>query len=149
MLYCRAAHYEFLDFDDSQYITKNVHLRTGLNLCNVEWAFTSFYAANWHPLAWLSHMADCQLFGLNSGAHHLVNVALHAANGLLLFWLLQKATGAVWRSFFVDALFTAHPQNVETVAWVTERKNLLSAFFPYLQLAATACTFGGPTGRGT
>ena len=136
MLYCRAAHYEFLDFDDSQYITKNVHLRTGLNLCNVEWAFTSFYAANWHPLAWLSHMADCQLFGLNSGAHHLVNVALHAANGLLLFWLLQKATGAVWRSFLVAALFAVHPLNVETVAWVAERKSLLSTLFSLLTIAA-------------
>jgi hypothetical protein len=95
----RVAHHEFLDFDDSQYVTKNIHVSTGLNLGNVVWAFTSFYEANWHPLTWLSHMADCQLFGLNSGPHHLVNVALHAANVLLLFLLLQRATGAVGAVF--------------------------------------------------
>ncbi|MGA7558511.1 MAG: tetratricopeptide repeat protein [Terriglobales bacterium] len=136
LLYGRVAHHEFLDFDDSQYVTKNVHVRTGLNLANVVWAFTSFYAANWHPLTWLSHMIDCQLFGLNSGDHHLVNVALHAANVFLLFWLLQRATGAVWRSFFVAALFAVHPLNVETVAWVAERKSLLSALFSLLTIAA-------------
>jgi protein O-mannosyl-transferase len=136
LLYCRVAHHEFLDFDDSEYVTKNVHVRTGLNLANVVWAFTNFYAANWHPLTWLSHMLDCQLFGLNSGRHHLVNVDLHAANALLLFWLLQTATGAVWRSFFVAALFAAHPLNVETVAWVAERKSLLSTLFSLLTIAA-------------
>ena len=109
---------------------------TGLNLGNVVWAFTSFHEANWHPLTWLSHMADCQLFGLNSGPHHLVNVALHAANVLLLFWLLQRATGAVWRSFFVAALFAVHPLNVETVAWVAERKSLLCTLFSLLTIAA-------------
>jgi len=136
LLYGSVAHHEFLDFDDSQYITKNVHVNTGLNPGNVVWAFTSFYAANWHPLAWLSHMVDCQLFGLNSGSHHLVNVALHAANVLLLFWLLQRATSAVWHSFFVAAVFAVHPLNVETVAWVTERKSLLSAFFSLVTIAA-------------
>ncbi|MFZ3265232.1 MAG: tetratricopeptide repeat protein [Terriglobales bacterium] len=136
LLYIRVSHYEFLDFDDSQYVAKNVHVRTGFNLGNVAWAFTSFYAANWHPLTWLSHMADCQLFGLNSGAHHLVNLALHAANVFLLFWLLQRATGAAWRSFFVAALFAVHPLNVETVAWVAERKSLLSMLFSLLTIAA-------------
>ncbi len=136
LLYGRVGHHEFLDFDDSQYVFRNVHVRTGLNLGNVVWAFTSFYAANWHPLTWLSHMADCQLFGLNSGSHHSVNVALHAANVLLLFWLLQRATGAVWRSFFVAALFAVHPLNVETVAWVTERKSLLSTFFSLITIDA-------------
>ncbi len=136
LLYGRVRHHEFLDFDDSEYITKNVHVRTGLNAGNVVWAFTSYHAANWHPVTWLSHMADCQLFGLNSGSHHLVNVALHAANVLLLFWLLQRATGAVWRSVFVAALFAVHPLNVETVAWVAERKSLLSALFSLLTMAA-------------
>ena len=136
MLYGRVAHHEFLDFDDSQYVTKNVHVRTGLNLANVVWAFTSFYAANWHPLTWLSHMVDCELLGLNPGDHHLVNVALHAANVVLLFWLMQRATGAVWRSFFVAAVFALHPLNVETVAWVAERKSLLSALFSLLTIAA-------------
>ncbi len=136
LLYVRVAHDEFLDFDDNQYVARNLHVRTGLNLDNIVWAFTSFYAENWHPLAWLSHMADCQLFGLNSGAHHLVNVALHAANVLLLFWLLQRATGAVWRSFVVAALFAVHPLNVETVAWLAERKSLLSMLFSLLTVAA-------------
>ncbi|MFY9702360.1 MAG: hypothetical protein WAL58_00335, partial [Terriglobales bacterium] len=136
LLYSSVRHHEFLDFDDSQYITKNIHVSTGLKLGNIAWAFTTFYAANWHPLTWLSHMADCQLFGLNSSPQHLVNVALHAANVLLLFLLLQRATGAVWRSFFVAALFAVHPLNVETVAWVAERKSLLSAFFSLLTIAA-------------
>jgi protein O-mannosyl-transferase len=136
LLYSGVRHHEFLDFDDSQYVTKNVHVSTGLKLANVVWAFTTFYAANWHPLTWLSHMMDCQLFGLNSGSQHVVNVALHAANVLLLFLLLQRATGAVWRSFFVAALFAVHPLNVETVAWVAERKSLLSALFSLLTIAA-------------
>lgn len=136
LLYGRVAHYEFLVFDDKPYITQNDHINTGLKVGNVVWAFTSFREGNWHPITWLSHMADCQWFGLNSGHHHLVNLALHAANVLLLFWLLQTATGAVWRSFFVAALFAMHPMNVETVAWVAERKSLLSAFFSLLTIAA-------------
>ena len=136
LLYGSVRHHEFLDFDDSQYVTKNIHVSTGLKLGNVVWAFTTFYAANWHPLTWLSHMTDCQLFGLNSGSQHVVNVALHAANVLLLFLLLQRGTGAVWRSFFVAALFAVHPLNVETVAWVAERKSLLSTLFSLLTIAA-------------
>ena len=130
--------------DDSGYVTKNIHVSTGLNLGNVVWAFTSFHQANWHPLTWISHMADCQLFGLNSGPHHLVNVALHAANVLLLFWLLQRATGAVWRSFLVAALFAVHPLNVETVAWVAERKSLLCTLFSLLTIAAYGWYARGP-----
>ncbi|MGD0508289.1 MAG: tetratricopeptide repeat protein [Terriglobales bacterium] len=136
LLYAPVAHHEFLDYDDSQYVTKNVHVRSGLNFGNVAWAFTSFDAANWHPLTWLSHMADCQLFGLNPGAHHLVNVVLHAGNVLLLFLLLQQGTRAVWRSFLVAALFGVHPLNVETVAWVAQRKSLLSTLFSLLMIAA-------------
>ena len=136
LLYGPVTHYGFLVFDDDTYVTKNIHVSTGLNLGNVVWAFTSFHSWNWHPLTWLSHMADCQLFGLNPGPQHLVNVFLHAINVLLLFLLLQKATGAVWRSFLVAALFAVHPLNVETVAWVAERKSLLSAFFSLLAIAA-------------
>jgi protein O-mannosyl-transferase len=136
LLYCRVAHYEFLIFDDKPYITHNIHVNTGLNPGNALWAFTSFHEGNWHPITWLSHMADCQWFGLKSGPPHLVNVALHAANVLLLFWLLQMATGAVGRSCFVAALFAVHPLNVETVAWVAERKSLLSALFSLLTIAA-------------
>lgn len=144
LLYCRVARYEFLIFDDKPYVTQNVHVNTGLNLGNTVWAFTSFHEGNWHPITWLSHMADCQCFGLKSGPPHLVNVALHAANVLLLFWLLKSATGAVGRSFFVAALFALHPLNVETVAWVAERKSLLSALFSLLTIAAYGWYVGRP-----
>ncbi len=136
LLYGRVVHHEFLDFDDGPYVTQNIHVSTGLNRGNVAWAFTTFQEGNWHPLTWLSHMVDCQLFGLRSGPPHLVNVAMHAANVLLLFWLLQSATGGVWRSFFVAALFAVHPLNVETVAWVAERKSLLCTLFSLLTIAA-------------
>ena len=135
-LYASVTHHEFLDYDDTAYVNKNIHVRTGLSLDNIAWAFTTFHEANWHPLTWLSHMVDCQLFDLNSGSHHFVNVVLHAANVLLLFLLLQRASGAVWRSFFVAALFAVHPLNVETVAWVAERKSLLSMFFCLVTLGA-------------
>ncbi|MGP0097127.1 MAG: tetratricopeptide repeat protein [Terriglobales bacterium] len=135
LLYGKVTHHEFLEFDDRAYVTKNIHVSPGLSLSNVVWAFTSFHEANWHPITWLSHMADCQLFGLNSGPQHLVNVVLHAGNVLLLFFLLERATGAVWRSFFVAALFAAHPLNVETVAWVAERKSLLCTLFSFLTIA--------------
>ena len=137
LLYSPVTHHNFLDyFDDDFYVTNNIHVNTGLNLGNVVWAFTSFSEANWHPLTWISHMADCQLFGLSSGPHHLVNIVLHAANVLLLFLLLRRATGAVWRSFLVAALFAVHPLNVETVAWVAERKSLLCTLFCLLAVAA-------------
>ncbi len=144
LLYGPVTHHEFLTLDDSGYVTKNIHVSTGLNLGNVVWAFTSFHQGNWHPLTWISHMADCQLFGLNSGPHHLVNVALHAVNVLLLFWLLQRATGAVWRSFLVAALFAVHPLDVETVAWVAERKSLLCTLFSLLTIAAYGWYARGP-----
>jgi protein O-mannosyl-transferase len=137
LLYLPVVHHEFIQgWDDDAYITQNIHVRSGLKLANIAWAFTSFEQSNWHPVTWLSHMLDCQLFGLNSGAHHYVNVLLHAANGLLLFWILQSATGGVWRSFLVAALFAVDPLNVETVAWAAQRKSLLSALFSLLTIAA-------------
>jgi hypothetical protein len=136
LLYGRVMQHEFVVFDDDVYVTANIHVNTGLHLDNILWAFTSFDAANWHPITWISHMSDCQVFGLSAGPHHLVNVALHAANVLLLFWLLQTATGAVWRSFFAAALFAVHPLNVETVAWVAQRKSLLSVLFSLVTIAA-------------
>jgi len=144
LLYGGVTHHEFLAFDDESYVTKNIHVSTGLNLGNVVWAFANFYESNWHPITWLSHMVDCQLFGLNSGPPHLVNVVLHAANVLLLFLLLQRATGAVWRSFLVATLFAVHPLNVETVAWVAQRKSLLSTFFSLLTIAAYGWYVRGP-----
>jgi hypothetical protein len=137
LLYLPVVHHEFISgWDDDDYVTGNMHVVSGLKGPNVVWAFTSFDMSNWHPVTWISHMLDCQLFGLNSGAHHYVNVLLHAANVLLLFWILQRATGGVWRSFVVAALFAVHPLNVETVAWVAQRKSLLSAFFSLLTVAA-------------
>jgi protein O-mannosyl-transferase len=137
LLYRPVLQHDFLRlWDDDAYVTDNTHVRTGLTLANMRWAFTSFDQSNWHPVTWLSHMLDCQLFGLNPGPQHGVNVLLHAANVLLLFWILQKATGAVWRSFFVALLFAVHPLNVETVAWIAQRKSLLSALFSLLTVAA-------------
>ena len=136
LLYFPVVHHDFLNFDDPDYVTANSHVRSGLNFPNLGWAFRSLEAGNWHPVTWLFHMADCQFFGLNPGAHHVVNVLLHAANVLLLFWLLQQATGALGRSFLVAALFAFHPLNIETVAWVAERKNLLSALFSLITIAA-------------
>jgi tetratricopeptide (TPR) repeat protein len=126
----------FLNYDDDAYITNNAHVRAGLTWTTVKWAFTSYDAANYHPLTWLSHALDCQLFGVNAAAHHEGNVLLHAANAVLLFLLLRAATGFTWRSLFVAALFALHPVNVESVAWAAERKNVLSMFFFLLALHA-------------
>ena len=137
LLYLPVLHHDFLKlWDDDAYVTDNPHVRTGLTLANVHWACTSFEQSNWHPVTWLSHMLDCQLFGLNGGAQHYENVLLHAVNALLLFWILRSATGAVWRSFLVGVLFAVHPLNVETVAWIAQRKSLLSAFFSLITVAA-------------
>lgn len=137
LLYLPVLHHDFISgWDDDDYVTANVHVRSGLKPANVIWAFTSFEQSNWHPVTWISHMLDCQLFGLNPGPHHYVNVLLHAANVFLLFWILQRSTKSVWRSFIVAALFAVHPLNVETVAWVAQRKSLLSALFSLLSIAA-------------
>ena len=125
----------FVSFDDHDYIVENVHVRTGLSWENTVWAMRSLEAANWHPLTWLSHQLDVQLFGLNAGGHHAVAALLHAINAVFLFLLLRRATGFTLRSLCVAALFAVHPLNVETVAWASERKSLLSFF---LSLAAVA-----------
>jgi protein O-mannosyl-transferase len=135
-LYSPLAHFPFILFDDEQYVTGNAHVTTGLSWANCRWAFTTGEAANWHPLTWLSHQTDCALFGLNAGAHHLMSVSLHAANGVLLFLFLRGATGAFWRSALVAALFAWHPLRVESVAWASERKDVLSTFFFLLTLLA-------------
>src|SRR5215467_9022363 len=137
LLYLPVLHQDFFGLGDEEvYVVDNPHVRTGLRLSNMRWAFTSFEHSNWHPVAWLSHMLDCQLFGLNAESHHAVNLLLHLANVWLLFWLLQKATGARWLSFFVALLFAVHPLNVETVAWIAQRKSLLGAFFSLLSVTA-------------
>jgi protein O-mannosyl-transferase len=128
----------FVSWDDDYYITENSQVLRGLTWPGVVWAFTTGQGANWHPLTSLSHLLDVQLFGLNAGMHHSINLALHVLNTLLLFAFLRKTTGAVWRSAFVSALFAVHPLHVESVAWAAERKDVLSTFFWMLTLCAYA-----------
>src|SRR6516225_5097068 len=135
-VYWAARRNEFLNWDDLTYVSINDHVRGGITWANIVWAFTHSYSSNWHPLTWISHMLDCQLFGLNPSPPHLVNVAFHIANVLLLFVFLRNATGALWRSAFVAALFALHPLHVESVAWLAERKDVLSTFFLLLSLIA-------------
>src|SRR5512136_2176825 len=136
-LYWPMLRHDFIGYyDDASYITDNPHVSAGLTGSGIAWAFRSGYAANWHPLTWLSHMLDCQLYGLNSGWHHLTSLLFHIANTLLLFWVLRRMTGKLWASSFVAALFALHPLHVESVAWVAERKDVLSTFFWMLTLWA-------------
>jgi len=136
MLYWPVWDNDFINADDTGYITQNPHVNTGLTVANVKWALTTTEQANWHPLTWISHMADCELFGLMPGAHHMVSVFFHIANSLLLLLFLKEATGAFWRSVMVAALFAWHPMHVESVAWAAERKDVLSTFFWLLSLLA-------------
>ncbi len=136
--FARVGHHDFVDFDDGEYVYENPQVRAGLSGDGIVWAFTATHAANWHPLTWLSHMADVQLFGLDAGWHHRVNVAIHGVNAALLFLVLHGMTGAVWRSAFAAALFAVHPLHVESVAWVAERKDVLSTFFWHLTLGLYA-----------
>ncbi len=135
-LYWPISHHDFVNFDDDDYITNNSHVQAGLTWAGVIWAFQTGAASNWHPWTWLSHMLDCQLYGLYPGGHHSTNLIFHVANTLLLFLWLRQLTGAVWRSAFVAALFAWHPLHVESVAWAAERKDVLSAFFWVLALIA-------------
>jgi len=135
-VYAQAAQFEFVNYDDPDSVTNNIHVRNGLTAEGVRWALTSKEAANWFPVTRLTHELDVQLFGMQSGWHHMVNVALHAAAASLLFAFLFAATGARWRSAFVAFVFALHPLHVESVAWVTERKDVLCAFFWFLALWA-------------
>jgi tetratricopeptide (TPR) repeat protein len=136
--YWPVRNFGFVRFDDPTYVTENPHIVSGISWSAVQWAFTSGYGANWHPVTWLSHMMDVQLFAFDAGAHHLTNVLLHAATTLLLFAVLLRMTGAMWRSAIVAGLFGLHPIHVESVAWVAERKDVLSAFFWTLTLLTYA-----------
>lgn len=137
-LFWPVKQYEFIGYDDPAYITQNPYVQAGLTKESIAWAFgnVASEATYWHPLSWMSHMLDCQLFGLNAGAHHMVSVGFHAVNAMLLFFLLSRLTGSTWRSAAVAAIFAWHPIQVESVAWVTERKNLLSTLFFLLTLLA-------------
>ncbi|MGO8930740.1 MAG: tetratricopeptide repeat protein [Limisphaerales bacterium] len=137
-VYLPVASFDFTNYDDTYYVTRNPHVLRGLTWEGVSWAFTRGYSGNWHPVTWMSHMLDCQLYGLNPAGHHLTSLLLHAANSVLVFLVLRYLTGAAWRSACVAALFALHPLHVESVAWVAERKDLLSAFFGLLCLWAYA-----------
>jgi protein O-mannosyl-transferase len=136
VLYLPAVGHRFLSFDDPSYITMNPPVLSGLSREGFGWAFFQSHSANWHPLTWISHMMDCELFGLNPAGHHLTNILLHALNAVLVFFVLSKMTGSFWRSAVVALLFASHPQRVESVAWISERKDVLSGFFFMLTLLA-------------
>jgi len=135
LAYLPVRHAGFVVFDDPIYVG-DPHVQAGLTWAGVKWAFTTWHGSNWHPLTWLSHMLDASVFGPNAGAQHLVNALLHAANSLLLFLLLWRMTGKMWPAAFVAALFAWHPLHVESVAWISERKDVLSTFFGLLALCA-------------
>jgi hypothetical protein len=136
VLYSRVKDADFVNYDDLSYVTQNAHVQEGLRWKTFTWALRSTQSDNWHPLTWLSHALDCQLYGLNPVGHHITNVVFHVINVLLLFLLLTRATGAIGRSALVAALFALHPLNVESVAWVAERKNVLSMLFFFLAIGA-------------
>jgi tetratricopeptide (TPR) repeat protein len=144
-LYSRAEHAGFLRYDDDRYVVENPSVRAGIHWSTVTWAFTTFEQANWHPLTWLSHALDCQLFGMNAAGHHSVNLFFHTASVILLFLLLQWLTGYTGRSLAVALLFAVHPVNVESVAWIAERKNVLCMFFFLLTLLAWVRYVRGPS----
>ena len=134
-VFWQVNQYDFINFDDPLYVTDNSHIQSGITPDGFLWAFSTTYANNfWHPMIWLSFMLDYQLYGLNAGGYHLTNLILHIMSTLLLFWLFNRITGSIWKSAFVAALFALHPLHVESVAWITERKDVLSAFFWMLTL---------------
>jgi Flp pilus assembly protein TadD len=133
-LFWQSMRHDFINYDDDDYVTSNVHVQNGLTLENVTWAFLNPVSANWHPVTMLSHMLDCEIFGLKPWGHHLTSLLLHTFNTVLVFLLLHRMTGALWRTALVAALFAWHPLHVESVAWVAERKDVLSTFFGLLTL---------------
>src|SRR5512137_2176906 len=133
-VYWQVNKFDFVNLDDDVYVTINSHIQSGITLGGIHWAFTTTYAEFWHPLTWLSLMLDYQFYGLNAGGYHVTNLILHILSTLLLFWLFCRMTGEIWKSAFVAALFALHPLHVESVAWISERKDVLSAFFWMLTL---------------
>src|SRR5438034_9597634 len=136
LIFGQTLAHQFVTYDDPQYVYANPNVSAGLSLTGISWAFTHTTAGNWHPLTTISHMLDCQLYGLNATGHHFTNVLLHMITVILLFLLLRQMTGNVWQSGFVAALFAIHPLHVESVAWIAERKDVLSAMFFMLTVAA-------------
>jgi hypothetical protein len=136
--YVGVTSFDFINYDDRQYVTENSHVRNGLTGDNIRWALTATTVSNWHPLTWISHMADVQLYGMNPAGHHFTNVLFHITNAVMLLMLLTKMTGERWKSSFVAFLFALHPLHVESVAWIAERKDVLSTFFFLLTLLTYA-----------
>jgi protein O-mannosyl-transferase len=135
-VFVQTVRYDFVNYDDPSYVYQNTRITSGIDFANVAWAFTHVHSENWHPLTTITHMLDCQLHGLNAGWHHFSNVLLHCLAVVLLFLALERMTGALWRSAFVAAVFAVHPLHVESVAWIAERKDVLSAVFFMLTLLA-------------
>ena len=129
-VYFQVKDHDFVSFDDNWYVAENFHVRSGLSLENIKWSFKlqKTKASHWHPVTWISHMLDCQLFGLDPGRHYLSSLFIHVLTAIMLFLLFNKMTGTLWRSAFVAALFGFHPLSVNSVAWIAERKNVLSTF---------------------
>ena len=148
LVFGQTLRHDFVNFDDGAYVYKNPEVSRGLTTEGIVWAFTHSHSSNWHPLTWISHMLDCQFYGLNPSGHHLTNILLHAANAVLLFLLLWQLTASLWRSAFVAAIFAIHPLRVESVAWVAERKDLLSGLFFILTIWAYVRYVRGPYSRG-
>ncbi len=136
LAYVHLGGNEFVDYDDPDYVTENPHVYGGITYQSIIWAFTTPHEANWNPVTQISHMLDCELFGLNPGRHHLTSLLFHIVSTLLLFWVLNKMTAGYWQSVFVAAIFALHPLHVESVAWIAERKDVLSGFFWILTIAA-------------
>ena len=136
LVFAQTLSHGFARYDDPIYVYENPHLTNGLTAEGISWAFTSRYASNWHPLTWLSHMLDCRLYGLAPWGHHLSNIVLHGATAIILFLVLRRMTGDLWPSALVTAVFAIHPLRVESVAWVAERKDVLSGLCFVLTLAA-------------
>jgi tetratricopeptide (TPR) repeat protein len=132
--YMQVVKYEFTNFDDDNYVYANPRVTSGLTAKNIVWAFSSAHCANWHPITWISHMLDVEIYGINAGGHHFTNLIFHVANTILLFVFLKGVTGSFWSSALVAALFALHPLHVESVAWISERKDVLSTFFALLTL---------------
>jgi tetratricopeptide (TPR) repeat protein len=146
-VYAQVVNHQFIVLDDNHYIYQNPVVSRGLTLMGIAWAFTTFHSANWHPLTWLSHMLDCQIFGLHAGGHLVINGLIHACNTALLFLFLRRFTGARWQSAIIAALFALHPLHVESVAWAAERKDTLSTFFGLITLLAYARYVAAPSWR--
>jgi len=136
VIYLPVLRDDFINFDDQTYVTENNFVQAGWTWAGVKWAFTTWQGGNWHPLTWLSHMTDCELFGVNPLAHHAVNALFHALNAAVLFLLLQRLFKSMWTNAFIAAVFAWHPLHVESVAWISERKDVLSTLFALLSLHA-------------